>query len=136
MTVLALVTSGKANVMEAQIRKTLPLAETLVVGDAVRQDASNGKWTGANGTTTTENRIWGVLVSVDEAKTVGTAVRKGLVDGFDLSAMAYDADVYLSDTDKKLDTAAGTVSTKVGRVEAVTATTLGTAYDKALRIDL
>ncbi len=136
MTALALVTTGKVNVAEAQIRKTLPLGETLVVGDAVRQDASTGKWTGANGTTTTENRIWGVLVSVDEAGAVGTAVRKGLVDGFDLSAMNYDAPVYLSDTDKKLDTAAGTVSTVVGRVESGPGTTLGTAADKLLRIDL
>ena len=136
MTVLALVTTGKANVAEAQIRKTLPLGETLVVGDAVRQDTSTGKWTGANGTTTTENRIWGVLVSVDEAGAVGTAIRSGLIDGFDLSGMNYDAPVYLSDTNKKLDTAAGTVSTVVGRVEAGPCTTLGTAADKLLRVDL
>ena len=64
------------------------------------------------------------------------SVRKGLVDGFDLSAMNYDAPVYLSDIDKKLDTAAGTVSTVVGRVEAGPGTTLGTAADKLLRIDL
>ena len=56
--------------------------------------------------------------------------------GFALTALAYDAIVYLSDTDKKLADAAGTVSTIVGRVIPVPATTLGTAYDKVLFIDL
>lgn len=135
MTDLALVTAGKVHVVESFIQMTLPLGETLAVGDAVRID-TNGKFTGANGTTTTENRIYGVLVSKDPAGAVGTAIRKGVVDGFALTALAYNAAVYLSDTDKTLADAAGTVSTTVGRVIPATATTTGTAYDKILFIDL
>lgn len=135
MTNLALVTAGKVHIMESRIQLTLPLGETLTVGSAVRID-TNGKWTGSNGSTTTENRIYGILVSVDPAGAVGTAIRKGVVDGFALTALAYDAIVYLSDTDKTLADSAGTVSTIVGRVIPATATTTGTAYDKVLFIDL
>lgn len=135
MTDLALVTAGKLHVVESIIQMTLPFGESLAIGDAVRID-SNGKWTGANGTTTTENRIYGILVSKDPAGAVGTAIRKGVLDGIDLSALAYNAAVYLSDTDKKLADAAGTVSTTVGRVIPATATTTGTAYDKLLFVDL
>lgn len=135
MTNLALVTAGKMHIVESRIQLTLPLGETLAVGDAVRIDTT-GKFTGANGSTTTENRIYGILVSKDPAGAVGTAIRKGVVDGFALTALAYDAIVYLSDTDKTLADGAGTVSTIVGRVIPATATTTGTAYDKILFIDL
>lgn len=135
MTNLALVTAGKMHIMESKTQLTLPLGETLAVGDAVRIDTT-GKFTGSNGTTTTENRIYGILVSKDPAGAVGTAIRKGVVDGFALTALAYDAIVYLSDTDKTLADGAGTVSTIVGRVIPATATTTGTAYDKVLFIDL
>ena len=135
MTNLALVTSGKAHVVESETQMTLPFGESLAVGDAVRID-TNGKWTGSNASTTTENRIYGILVSKDPAGAVGTAIRKGVIEGFDLAALAYDAVVYLSDTDKKLADAAGTVSTVVGRVIPATATTTGTAYDKLLFVDL
>ena len=135
MTNLALVTAGKVHVLESDIQLTLPFGETLAIGDAVRID-TNGKWTGSNGSTTTENRIYGILVSKDPAGAVGTAIRKGVIDGFALTALAYDAIVYLSDTDKTIADSAGTVSTIVGRVIPGTATTLGTAYDKLLFIDL
>ncbi len=135
MTNLALVTAGSVHVLESETQMTLPFGESLAVGDAVRID-TNGKWTGSNASTTTENRIYGILVSKDPAGAVGTAIRKGVIDGFALTALAYDAIVYLSDTDKKLADAAGTVSTIVGRVIPVPATTLGTAYDKVLFIDL
>lgn len=135
MTNLALVTAGSMHIVESRIQLTLPLGESLAVGDAVRID-TNGKWTGSNASTTTENRIYGILASVDPAGAVGTAIRKGVVDGLALTALAYDAIVYLSDTDKKFADAAGTVSTIVGRVIPGTATTTGTAYDKLLFIDL
>jgi uncharacterized protein with beta-barrel porin domain len=135
MTNLALVTAGKVHVVESETQMTLPLGESLAVGDAVRID-TNGKWTGSNGSSTTENRIYGILVSKDPAGAVGTAIRKGVVDGFALTALAYDAIVYLSDTDKTLADAAGTVSTIVGRVIPATAPITGTAYDKLLFIDL
>ena len=133
---LALVTSGKVNVVESIEQMTLPLGETLAVGDAVRLDTTTGKWTGANASGAAEARIWGVLVSKDAAGAVGTALRKGVVEGFNLDSQAYDAAIYLSDTDKTLADAAGTVSTVVGRVIPAFSTTLGTAADKLLHVDL
>lgn len=44
-------------------------------------------------------------------------IKEGAVSGFDLSGLAYDAPVYLSDTAGELADAAGTVSVVVGRVE-------------------
>jgi hypothetical protein len=137
MTNLALVTTGRVRVVESFIQATAPLAETLVVGDAVRFDTSTGKFTGSNASAAGEARTYGILVSKDGAGAVGAAVRKGVLDGFALTALDYDAIVYLSDTDKTLADAAGTVTTAiVGRVIPGFATTLGTAADKLLFVDL
>lgn len=137
MTAIALVTTGRVRVVESFIQMTAPLAESLAVGDMVRLDTSTGKFTGSNASSAGEARMYGILVSKDGAGAVGTAVRKGVIDGFALAALAYDAPVYLSDTDKTIADAAGTVTTAiVGRVIPGFATTLGTAADKLLFIDL
>lgn len=136
MTDLALVTAGRVRVVESFIQQTAPLAETLAVGDAVRFDTATGKFTGANGSSAGEARMYGILVSKDGAGAVGTAIRKGLIDGFALAALDYDAPVYLSNTDKTLADAAGSTSVVVGRVSPAFGTTLGTAADKLLFIDL
>lgn len=132
MSVIALVTAGKVRVVESRKQLTLPTAETIAPGDAVRLDTTTGKFTKANGSSSGEARAWGVAVS--NRAGVVTAVADGVIEGFDLAALAYDADVYLSDTDGKLDTAAGTVSKIVGRVIPATGVTLGTAYDKLLEV--
>src|SRR6185503_19512073 len=95
---------------------TLPTAEAVTAGAPVRLDASAGKFTNANGSSAGEARIWGIATRTVAAGEALTAIRNGVLDGFDLSGMNYDAAVYLSDTDGRLDTAAGTVSTVVGRV--------------------
>lgn len=136
MTDLALVTAGRVRVVESIVQLTLPLAESINVGQAVRIDTTAGKFTKANGTTTTENRIYGVLVSKDGAGATGTAIRKGVVDGLDLSGLDYDDPVYLSDTDGTFADGAGSVSTVVGRVIPAWAQTLGNSPDKLLFVDL
>ena len=137
MTAVALVTAGKLRVVESIQQLTLPFAEARSVGQVVRIDTTTGKWTKANGTDAAEARVWGVLVSKDAAGAVGTAIRKGVVDGFDLASLAYDLALYMSDTDGGLaDDAASTVDVAVGRVIPAWSTTLGTAADKLLEIDL
>lgn len=131
---LALVTAGRLNVVESLEQMTLPLAESVNVGQAVRIDTSAGGFTKANGTSAAEADAYGMLVSKDPAGKVGTALRRGVVDGFNLSG-AYSSKVYLSDTDGALADTAGTISMPVGQVIPGTATTLGTAYDKLLRVD-
>jgi len=136
MAAISLTTAGRANVVESIIQATLSIAETVAVGNAVRLDVSTGKWTKANGSSAAEARIYGIVVDVDGAGSAVTVLRKGVLDGFNLTSLAYDAAVYLSDTDGGLDTAAGTVSTVIGRVIPGTAVTTGTALDKLLFIDL
>lgn len=136
MTNLALVTAGDLHVVESIEQLTLPFAESVNIGQLVRIDATTGKWTKANGTTTTEAAAYGVLVGKDRAGAVGTAIRQGVIDGVDISALNFWAAVYASDTDGTLADAAGTVSLIVGRVIPATAVTAGNTYDKLLLIDL
>lgn len=133
---LSLVTANELNIVESFIQMTLPAGEAIVAGQAVRLDVANGKFTLANGTVVAEARIYGVAVKTVAAGQAVTAIRKGVLDGIDVSGMAYDAPIYLSDTDGTLANTAGTVSTVVGRVIPATSTTLGTGYDKIAFIDL
>ena len=63
-----------------------------------------------------------------------TAVRRGVLDGFAFS-QAYDAAIYVSDTDGRLGDAAGTVSVTAGRVVPGTGEVLGGAFAKLLLVD-
>ena len=136
MSAIALTTTARVDVVESFVQATLPAAEAITAGDAVRIDTSTGKFTKANGTSAGEARIYGVAVRSVAAGFPVTAIRKGVMDGYDLSGMNYDAAVYLSDTDGSLDTAAGTASVVVGRVIPGTSEALGTSYSKLLFVDL
>lgn len=133
---LSLVTTGKIEIVRSLEQFTLGFSESMTPGQAARLDTSNGKFTKSNGTNAAEARMLGVLASKDGAGAAGTVVRKGILDGYDLSGLNYDAAVYLSDTDGALADAAGTVSVVVGRVIPGTSVNLGTAYDKLLLVDL
>lgn len=136
---LALVTANRVSVVEAighGRQRTLPAGVAITAGQPVIIDPTTGKWALARGTTAPLARIYGVAARTVAAGEALTAIRLGTLDGYDLSAMAYDAPVYLSDTLGTLGTTAGTVSTVVGRVVPATATSLGTAFDKLLEVDL
>lgn len=113
MTDLSLVTAGKMEIVESYLQFTLPLAEACGPGKAARLDTSSGKLTKSNASSAAEARILVVMASNDNAAAVGTGVRKGVLDGFDLSGMNYDADVYLSSTDGALCDADPGVNEKV-----------------------
>lgn len=135
---LALVTANKLEVVESIEQMTLPTAEVVSPGQAARIDVANGRFTKANGSSAAEARIYGIATG-GKANVAGepvTAIKKGVVDGYDLSGLAYDAPVYLSNTDGVLADTPGTVSVVVGRVIPGTSTTLGTPYDKLLLVDL
>lgn len=136
MATIALTTANRVEVLESIKQMTLPAAEAIAAGAPVRLDTTTGKWTNANGSSAGEARIWGLATRTVIAGEALTAIRSGVMDGWDLSALAYDAAVYVSDTDGRLDTAAGTVSTVVGRVIPTTSNTIGTAYDKVLSVEL
>lgn len=134
MTVLSLVTANKVNVVESLQQLTLPAAEAITAGNAVRID-TNGKFTKANATAAAEVDAWGVAVKTVAAGEAVTAIHRGVLDGFDVSALAYNAAVFLSDTDGALDTAMGTIEQRVGRIIPAVEITLGTAHDKLLEVD-
>ncbi len=115
---------------------TYPAAEAIVAGAPIRLDTSNARWTNANGTTAPEARATHIATRTVAAGEAVTGVRKCTLDGYVLDAMAYDAAVYLSNTDGRLGDVAGTVSLVVGRVVPAFATTLGTAADKLLDVQL
>ena len=133
---IALTTADRVEIVESIIQMTLPAAEAIAAGDAVRLDVTNGKFTKANGTTAAEARIWGIATRTVPAGGAVTAIRKGAMDGWALTALAYDANIFLSDTDGRLSTVAGTVSTVLGRVIPGTSTTLGVAFDKILSVEV
>ena len=133
---ISLVTANKVSVVESIQQRTKVAAEAITAGAPVRED-TDGKWTNANGTSTTENRVQGIATKTVVAGEPLTALRRGLMDGFDLSGLAYDAPVYVSDTDGRLGEAGdSTNDVAVGRVTSATATTIGTAYDKILSVEL
>lgn len=131
---IAVATAGTIHIVQSIQQMTLPATETIVAGAPVRIH-TDGKWTNANGSDTTENDLWGIATRSAIAGEPVTAVRRGILDGFTF-AQAYNAPIYVSNTDGRLGDAAGTASKLVGRVVPGTATTLGTAYDKLLSVEL
>jgi hypothetical protein len=131
---IAVASAGRIRIVESIVQATLVAAETIVAGAPVRIDTS-GKFTNSNGTSTTEARTYGIATRSVAAGEALTAVKVGVLDGFTFS-QAYDAIIYVSDTDGRLADAAGTTSKIAGRVLPGTATTLGTAYDKVLSVEL
>jgi hypothetical protein len=132
---IALTTADRIEVVESLTQMTLPAGEAIEAGAAVRIDA-DGKFTAANGTDATEAAIYGIATKSVPAGMGVTAIRRGVLDGFAISGLAFWAAVYLSDTDGTLGDGAGTVSVVVGRVIPAHATTLGPAADKLLFVDL
>jgi len=135
MALIAVAVAGKIEIVESIQQMTLPAAEAIVAGAPVRIDTSAGTFTNSNGTTAPEARVWGIAVASVAANEPVTAVRRGVLDGFTFS-QAYDAAIYVADTDGRLGDAAGTVSTVVGRVLPGWAQRLGTAADKVLSVEL
>lgn len=133
---IALVTANKVSVVESVIQATLPAAEAITAGAAVRIDTASGKFTNANATSAAEARIYGIAARTVPAGAPVTAIRKGVMDGFNLDALAYDAAVHLSNTDGALADAAGTTAAIVGRVIPGTSNNIGVGLDKLLFIDL
>lgn len=131
-----LVTADRVRIVESIEQMTLPAGGTITAGDAVRIDATTGRFVRALADTAANARIWGIASNSATAGLVVTAIRRGVMDGWDFDADDYDAEMYLSNTAGRIDNAAGTVSTVIGRVIPGTATTLGTDYDKLLHIGL
>lgn len=134
MAAIALVTADRIEIVGmTKQQRTLAAGADITAGQAV-QESSTGKWTLANATTAALARNAYVATRTVKSGESVTAVREGLLDGYDLSGLAYNAPVYLSDTAGTLADAAGTVSHIMGYVEAGTGQQITSAHDKILRL--
>lgn len=131
-----LTTANRVEVVKVyEMLPPLVAAEAIVAGAPIRIDTA-GKATNGNGTTTTENAVKGIALRTVAAGEALTAMKRGILDGYAFGSTAYAAPVYVSDTDGTLADAAGTASKVVGWVCPGNATTLGTAADKLLMVEL
>jgi hypothetical protein len=133
---LALVTADTLNVVESIEQQTGIAGVAITAGQIVRPHATTGLWalSDANNAADVENSYMALRTV---AAGVGlTALKRGVVDGFDLSGLNYGVNAYLSDTAGALADAAGSNSKIAGQVIPAHSQRLGTAPDKLLRVDL
>lgn len=131
---LSLSNTDRVEIVESLLQATLPAAEAITAGNAVRID-TNGKFTKSNATTATEADTYGIAGKSVAAGMPLTAVRLGVMSGWDLSALTYSGTLYLSNTDGALATTAGTVSKAIAKVLPVHGSTLGNSAAKVLEIN-
>ncbi|MGV1048238.1 MAG: hypothetical protein ACOYD4_06915 [Solirubrobacterales bacterium] len=119
---MANLTITAANVRAVRVYEWFPdgpTDEAVSAGQAVKINVSTGRYTKANGSSAAEARIVGIAVSSAAASgEIISVVKRGIVEvgAAALTSLAYDKQIFLSDTDGTLGDTAGTVSTTVGRV--------------------
>lgn len=134
---LNLVTANKVNVGTITVQQhTFVAGEAITAGAPVYLKGADGKVYNSDADLAGANTLWGVATRTVAAGEAVTVVRRGLLDGFDLSALNYGAAVFVSNTGGRLADAAGTASLKVGTVVPAMATTRGTAFDKILMVEV
>lgn len=120
--------------------------EQIDAGQVFRINTTTGKATKSNATTLTEagqvtalgtfeSFLFVAIVGARQAGNMVTGMKVGLIDGFDLSAPAYGARIWLSDTDGTLADAAGTNATLLGRVLPSPYSGTPSGADKILRVN-
>lgn len=121
MSDLALITGGGVGGSVRQSkRRTAIAAVAILKGQATYLDATLGTLKLTITTGTTGARLFGIACNDAAIGQALECVYEGLVFSHDVSALAYDAPVYLSDTAGALATAAGSHTSLVGRVMPIT----------------
>jgi hypothetical protein len=114
------------SVEESVVQHTATSAATLSAGSAVKLD-TNGRWVAAIAT----GQVEGILTRSVVSGEAGTAIKLGVLDGFNLDAIAYGGLAYTGAAGA-LDTA-GTVA--VGKVIPGRSHLRGNAPDKLLFVN-
>lgn len=115
---------------------TAPALEAIEAGAPVRFDPTTGKFRNGNATDMTEGAIYGIVPRSVAAGEAVTAIAEGVLDGYDLSGLNFNAPVYLSDTDARIADAAGTKAILIGRVVPGFSNLRGTTADKLLDVNV
>lgn len=135
MSAIALTTAGRVEVMESESQKTLQAGVAITAGQAIYPVVTTGRW-GLAAATAATNCSNVHLATKSAAIGEGlTGIKRGKMDGYAISALNFGDQVFLSDTPGGLDTAAGTVSVVLGRVQPSTAQPLGTNPDHTLVVN-
>lgn len=132
---LALDTADRIEVVQSWEQLTLVAAEAIEAGALVRCNGTTGFFQNGNGSTMTEGKFYGIATRSVAAGEPLTAIRRGILDGFDLSGLNYWATVYASDTDAAISGTAGTKAVTVGYVAPGTSQVIGSNPDKLLYLD-
>src|SRR5438045_5988855 len=90
--------------------KTGMAGEAITIGQAVAVDTTTGKIYLADGSTAARNNVRGIALNNAGAGYPVTYLMEGSIYGFTLTALDYDAVLYLSNTAGALGTTAGDVS--------------------------
>lgn len=110
-------TEAQVDLIDPASCETYPAisAVALTKGQLVYLNTS-GKYGLADGAAATTLKQMGVCLSTVDANRPFTLLKRGHMAGYTVTAMAYGALVYASDTDGAADTAAGTVSRVIGSI--------------------
>lgn len=107
---LALVTAGKLSIVRSDIQELLIAGVDLTVGDVITVSKTTGKWIKADADGGDIDAPLYVAMSTAKAGFALSGLKKGIVDGFDLSALDYRAPVFLSTNAAKMATAVAAVN--------------------------
>ena len=118
MPALTLVTTNRLRIVESFVQMTLPAAEAIAAGQEVAIDSTTGRFVLAAG-----GNAYGTAPRTVAAGEALTAIRVGVLAGYDLAALSYGAKVFQVEAD--LADTAGTVTDPVGMVVPGTAKVIG-----------
>lgn len=132
---IALKTADRVEVVESRRQHTAPALEAIEAGAPVRIDPTTGKFRNGNGTDMTEGAVYGIALRSVAAGEALTALAEGVLDGFTFS-QNFNAPIFVSDTDGRLEDAAGTKAILVGRIIGGHSNLRGTTADKLLDVNI
>lgn len=134
MSVITLTAAQVAPVNETEYTPVTYIAgEALTRGQFFAIDTTTGKAYLADGSTGARNNARGIVIIGAGAGYPIQGLEDGSVYGFDLSGLAYDAAVYLSNTAGAADTAAGDVSVVLARVKPMSDSAITKVLDVNIR---
>ena len=134
MALIALLTAGRVDPEESLDQQTKVASVDIDAGQAIHEDA-NGQWALALATTAANGTAVYVAAKKVRKGAGLTGIRKGVFYGFNVTGLAFNAAIYLSDTAGSFADAPGTVNILVGRVTSARAVTFGTTPDKLIKFD-
>lgn len=114
---LALYSGATAHAIWPEKAKIKPVKANETVANAqAAYLASTGKYGLADANAAGKHQFRGIFLEAAGSGQGTSLLERGTVGGYDVSGMAYDALVYLSDTVGTLSSTAGTATIVVGRV--------------------